>query len=351
MINYINQQQETCLNILKNRKLLLQTFIEKMKNKDVQDLNFIATGSSKNAISSVRFYLERVCNREVRIFEPSEFIFYTRFFNKESLFFVISQSGKSASSLDALNKLQKQGIQNVFGITSDPSKMPIDKNYVIDIGCGEELVGFVTKGFTSTMLILMLIGLEYALANNIISTDKYNEEITTLENTVSLMNETIEKSTLWYNKNKKNLIESHRYNIIGCGDYMGTANEAETKFTETIRVPTSSHEVEEYMHGPYLELAHGYSLFFIEAHTVLLNRIKELEEYIEKQGVFCYSITQDAQDKNPSTLILPIASVDTSMLLYVIPFQIMSYYLSKDKGIDIDKKIFEDFDDILKSKV
>ena len=105
------------------------------------------------------------------------------------------------------------------------------------------------------------------------------------------------------------------------------------------------------MHGPYLEANHEHVLFFIEAPSLNQSRSQLLHDYIASYVGKVYTITT-ATAKNSDTLGLDVACEETfSSLLLVIPFQIFSYLGAAAKGIDLSKRIFDDFDQVLKSKI
>lgn len=344
MIDYINEQSIVCQNIIQNRKQILTDFNDNINLAKTQWI-FLATGSSLNAINSVKYFIEQICDVEINIYDPSVFVHYMEHWNKDVMFFVISQSGKSTSTLNAIKKLQSNNISDVFLLTSNHTIQESLKKIIIN--CGEEKIGFVTKGFTSTVTTLILMALEYAYKTQKISKEQYDLEIEKLIDHSSLIDDVIKRSFTWYEQNKHGLIQANRYIILAYGDQLGIANEATTKLIETVRYPTSSYELEEYMHGPYLELSSNHCIFFIESSGVLLERAKLLKKYVQTQGATCYSISTETRERNftlaKEGFDFPICSV--------ILFQVIAALLSKDKGVDIQIPIFSDFDEVLKSKI
>ncbi len=344
MVDYINEQSAVCQNIIQDRKQLLTDFTDTISLTKTQWV-FLATGSSLNAVNSVKYFIESICDIEISIYDPSAFVHYMEHWNKNSVFFVISQSGKSASTLNAIKKLQSNNVSDIFLLTANHTIHQSLKKIIIN--CGEEKVGFVTKGFTSTVITLILMALEYAYKAQKISKELYDLEIEKLIQHTSLIDELIKRSFTWYEQNKQGLIQANRYIILAYGDQLGIANEATTKLIETVRYPTSSYELEEYMHGPYLELNSNHCIFFIESSGSLLERAKLLKKYVQDQGAKCYSISLESSKEN---LTLTKEGFDFP-ICSIILFQVISVLLSKDKGIDIQIPIFSDFDGVLKSKV
>ena len=173
-----------------------------------------------------------------------------------------------------------------------------------------------------------------------------------IEEAIEHTDNVIEKTLNWYEENKEELISAKQIACIGYGPGYGVTREADTKITETVRIPMNGHELEEYMHGPYLSLSNKHHIIFIETEGKLEDRQQALRLYLNEYTDHIYKITYKNYKEDIRDLALDI-SVDEliSPLLFVIPIQILSYFLAEDKGNKLSQKIFEDFDDKLKSKI
>lgn len=353
MYTYILEEEEVCKKVLKERKEKTAPFLEILKNNNSDKLVFLATGSSVNALNCAKYYIENMLNMEVQIKMPGTFIYYDKVFDKDSIVIAISQGGKSTSTIDALKKAKEMGAKDVLVVTGNVDS-PICSyvSKVIDINCGEEKVGYVTKGFTATVLTLMLMALEGAYLKNKIDEEIYNLEIMKLEKVISKIPDTIKKSNDWYEANKEEFALAKRMKTVGYGPSVGVASESNTKIAETVRIPISSFELEEYTHGPYLELKDDHYMFFLKTYGDMKERIDKLEEYSKRTTNYCYTITYEETAHDKKTLALGYdEDEDFSTLLFVIPIQILSYRLAEDKGIPLGIRIFTDFHSCLSSKL
>ncbi|ALS01406.1 glucosamine-fructose-6-phosphate aminotransferase [Enterococcus silesiacus] len=346
MLDYINEEQETLENIIESFDVV-QTNV-----KHVKHCLILATGSSYNACLSAKYYIEETAPVYVQIEEPFNFLHYGKIDPKIDLIIAVSQSGKSTSTIQAVEKLTQTRAIKTIALTSDV-KSPITKvvDEVLDLNMGIETVGFVTKGYSATVLNLMLLGLRIAYQNESIDPVIVKRELAELKKAVSQINLVIEKTSEFWLENQEDLSAGSRFIMIGYGPNVGTAKEFETKFTETVRLPSQGFELEAYMHGPYLEANSAHSLFFIENDNVLNERSHALKTYLSEYVAACYTITTSATSE-PKTLSLSIEIPEKiSPLLLVIPFQYLAYQIAIGKGIDLNKRIFDDFDQILKSKI
>lgn len=153
MMDYIQEEQATLVEIL-------QGFVPKKEEKRaaIENLLILATGSSANACLAAKYAMEKLAQITVTIEEPYHFNHYGHLSKEIETVLAVSQSGKSASTIDAVAQLSKQDIYTI-GLSSDPeSRLAQKVNESIDLGTGIETVGFVTKGYVATVLQLYLMG-------------------------------------------------------------------------------------------------------------------------------------------------------------------------------------------------
>ncbi|MFV0499555.1 MAG: SIS domain-containing protein [Bacilli bacterium] len=278
LIKNIDQYPSTNLNeVLENIAL---------KNNRVIVL---ATGSSSNAIYAMQHYMQKKLKITIEVIEPFNFVHYKQPIDNNALYIGISQSGKSTSTIDAM-KYINESTNNTVIFTSDTNS-PITEycKNVIDIGCGIETVGFVTLGFSSTLLSLALftIRLKYK-----VDADKEAEicEIKKLKSIINQIKGATELAEKWYEVNKMEFKDINQLIAIGYGQGYGIAREAETKITETVRCSMNSFELEEYMHGPYLNLNKNTYLLMVEDTSDLSMRSNALSNYMKDYTEHIYSI-------------------------------------------------------------
>lgn len=351
MLDNIYQEQEVLNKILiefsnKNREILT-----KLKCIHLKKVLILATGSSINAAKTSKYFLEKVLNIKIYIEEPAMFNSYEKLDTEIDLVIGISQSGKSVSTINAIEKIKNIPI---LIITSD-SLSPLSRysDMVLNLNMGIEKVGFVTKGFTSTVLNLYLLGISLNSGDSSSSKKIMGKYINDLEVIIKNIPKIIEEANLYVEKNKEILETSNRFICIGYGSNYGICKEFETKFTEVVRCPSTGFELEEYMHGPYLEANKNHIIFYLDSGGILSERLRSLQLYMDKYIKLSVKISiANKVEKNTITLGgLETLDKDLISLLFIIPIQILSYKIAKLKKIDVETKIFTDFDNILKSKI
>lgn len=355
MMTYINEESFIFKTVLNNYQTKLKPFIDYVKTHSIKRCLILATGSSFNAGLCTKYYFENKANILVELKEPFNFNYYEKLDPQTDIVIAISQSGKSTSTIDALDKIRSSDIP-IFVLTADIQSTICQKaDYILDINCGKENVGFVTKGFLMTVLNLQLMALILAKQNYSISKDSYNDSLQQLYNISDLIPEIIIQTLSFFKKNSDKLIKFERFIALGYGSSYGIAKEFETKFTETIRLPSTGFELEAYMHGPYLEANKNHCLFFIENNNFDEQYYRSLclKNYLSNYVGQIYTISTgklDRKDNNNLNIDIPIDH-HLSPLITVIPFQILAYQIATEKGVDLNVRIFDDFDLVLKSKI
>lgn len=350
MMDYINVEYEALDRILKTWNFEEAT---KLFEKKAHRVLILATGSSMNAALAAKYFIEESADTLVVIEEPFNYLHFGKVDSKVDLVLVISQSGTSTSTINAIEKIQTANLDTVILTSNIESPIVKTGAKVLDLAMGIETVGYVTKGYSVTVLTLYLLGLSLALRNQKMSASEIQNKMDELNAIISLIPETITKSVNYFEENTSTFQNFTRLACIGYGSNYGVAKEFETKFTETVRRPSSGFEVEAYMHGPYLEANANHLLFFIEDTSPIAERSKNLSEYMNRNvGATITITTKDFADKK-SELALSAMRFDNMLiqLLTIIPIQVWSYKLATSLGIDLSVDPFPDFDTALESKI
>lgn len=347
MLTYINEESDVLANIILRHRQSLEEVSRFASQKPLRRILILATGSSLNAAFCARYFFEH-CGIAIDIKEPYTFSQYENSDPQADMVIAISQSGKSASTLEAMRKAQAQP---VFALTADPQS-PLGKasDYPLDILTGIESVGFVTRGFSATVLNLLLIALLIARQQQRLTEPQVEEYVAQLQRIAATLPLVIVRTEAFIRQHRAVLQNGKRFVATGYGALVGVAKELETKFTETVRVPSSGFELEAYMHGPYLEANAEHVMFFFEDQPDA--RSRALREYMTPAVAKTFTLTLAKAAQDDQTLALDVA-VDHhfSPLLLIVPVQLMAFHIASLKGIDLSVRIFDDFDRVLKSKI
>lgn len=354
MLDYVSLEGEFYKSVLEEKEYLFNKIekIEQSKIKNIKNVVIYATGSSSNAAFAARPFMSQILQLPVYIEEPSIAANYMLLHDETTLYIAISQGGHSFSTINMVENLESRGA-TVLTITSD-MESPIAKraNNVINMGMPIEEMPYVTAGYSVTILDLMLISLVIGQSTGKVTDEDNEKYISEFVRIANLLPEVIKKSNLWYEENKQVFLNSERMIFIGYGAAYGVAREGETKITETVRITAQGKELEEYMHGPYLGLHAEDTIFFVDPNGRLHDRANKLRVFLSKHVSNVFNIYANENKENTSNLNLDIETDELiSSLFMTIPIHLLSYYLSQEKGNNLEVSAFPEFDEITKSKI
>lgn len=346
MYDYIKQTPEALKYIISNRKKIFTPLVKEASERTFNEIVFIGSGTSYNAAFTARYFIEKVLNVKVTCVVPYLFKNYENVINEKAVYIAISQSGQSRLTCEALSKVKELNVVNA-SITSNLNS-PISKlsDIALDMSCGEESVPYKTKGYNSTLVDLYLLALEIGLKQGKVSEEDYEKYIKNLEEIVDNFDKLIEVSKEWYEDNKEAIICRNQISIIGTGLNLGTAIEGDLKIVETVKCFTNNYELEEYMHGPQNALTDKACIFIVAPEGKSRAKAKLLDKYLKTKISCSYLVGKEGDIKLPY-----VGNEYFSALELIVPFQVISYYLSGDKGIDLTKKRFPDFDEFVGKKI
>lgn len=307
-----------------------------------------ATGSSSNAAHSAKPFMSSLLDVNVEIKEPSMALHYEKGYRDKTLYFAISQGGHSASTLKMVQFLQQR--YPVLAITSDPESPLARQAKEMLLLEAEEDMPFVSAGVAAIVIFLWMIALALAKQQNKIDAEQAAVYVRDIRRVIDLIPQAIARSDDWFLQVKDSLYDKSRFLCVSYGSCYGSAREFETKFTETVRVPSAGFELEEFMHGPYLGIQQSDTVFLFDPCGKLSDRQQRLAEFL------CAHIDQVIY---VSDIALPLSDLawgeqvreDFSCILYNVLIHIVCWNLSQHKHIDLTRSSYPDFDVKMKSKL
>ena len=147
----------------------------------------------------------------------------------------IGDPGMVKAVEEALKYIKENSKIKTLTITSDNESPVIEySDLILNLNFGIEKVGFVTKGFSATILNIFLLGIFLGESRTSFSKEKFESYLKELEKIINYIPKVIEISENYFEENKETLKATDRFIAIGYGGALGIAKEFETKFTETV---------------------------------------------------------------------------------------------------------------------
>ncbi|MBQ1827200.1 MAG: SIS domain-containing protein [Erysipelotrichaceae bacterium] len=345
MLSYIRETPSVLQKILDERKEYSREFVEQFVREKYKRVILIGSGTSYHGGLSVRSLMEKVLKVTVDANYPLLFMNFTSVFDQKTLAIGISQSGESKSTLQGLEYARKHGCDTVS--LSEKGSDSIIAGYAdlnLRFNSGSiELSGPKTKGYQATMLDLIILSLESALAMGTISEDCYNGYIERIQKTIDNLSAIIENSVKWYYANRDELMESKRIIVVGYGNNYGNVLEGRLKTEEAVRFGIEGYEMEEFMHGIYHSIDESVQIVYLAQQSeAFKSRAVRLRDFMHEWTPHEYLIG-NFPDGNVQNLSGFVDDEAFCIFEYIIPLQILAFHLSRDKGINCNIPKIQNF--------
>ncbi len=292
----------------------------------------VACGSSLNGTLCARYFMMKYLKCEVKVVTPATFIYREHDVHGDDFVFVISQSGCSTNSIEALDKLRKLGV-TAIGLTGNvESDFKDHADLVIDYGVGEETVSYVTKGVVALAQFLMLFAIEAGCKIGTVAAEQRAALIEEMAD-APRRHEIVQQET-WdlYRRRKADFTSMTVVNHCGFLQGYGIVSEGALKFSETIQVPSFAYEGEEWIHGPNLQLTPNYTVICVDHLTEGSDRLVDI--YLAARTVTdrAFIVTNSSRVDDDHAIRLPFDIDEPLMMpLYVLPFyQIVAHQVTTD---------------------
>ena len=359
MIDYIYEQQAVLMKIFDNRKTITAPVIDLFKRNEIKRIFLIGTGSSYHAALVGQQLFARWMDVEATVTIPTTFTNYEKInanqvYEKQNiLVLAISQGGKSSSTINAIKKAHQLGIHSLAATSNLDSPITEHASSTVLIDCGEEKVPPETKGYTATLLTLMLCIIEVSYLTGNMNDEEYKKFLRGLEQAIENYDDNIRATEKWYQENKDQLIEAQKFTIVGYGLNTPTIQEGTLKIYETVRRPTTSYELEEFLHGPYMAVDKESHIFYIAHESLEKERMCRVVNELSTKTSHQYGILdKDGKDCFRNSIRINTTKIDEFCALEFVPsFQVIAYYLSSDLGIDTTMSAYPGFSQKIGTKV
>lgn len=298
----------------------------------------VACGTAMHAGLSGKNAIEKLCRIPVEVDIASEFRYRDPIIDEKTLCIFISQSGETADTIAALKLSKEKGaktlaITNVIG-----SSITREADYSIYTHAGPEIAVASTKAYTSQVVLINILAIYFA---EILETQT-SEFIATLKKDILELPKKIEetlKTNEQIKKFAKQIYQEKDVFFLGRGIDETVAKEGSLKLKEISYIHSESYAAGELKHGPIALIENGITVISIMTDPNLVKKtVSNIQEVITR-GAKTLVISNQNIDKNmfDVTIDIPETNCFVSPILSIVPLQLLAYYISKEKGLDVDK--------------
>ena len=304
----------------------------------VNKIYFVACGTAMHAGLVGKNLMENLCRIPTEVDIASEFRYRDPIINEHTLCIYISQSGETADTIAALKLAKSKGaktlaISNVIG-----SSITREADYSIYTHAGPEIAVASTKAYTSQVALVAILAMYFA---EILGTAK-EEDIEKLKSDLidlpSKIEQILDNTEVIESFAKKIYTEKDMF-FLGRGNDYNVALEGSLKLKEISYIHSEAYAAGELKHGPIALIENGITVIGILTNPKLVEKsISNIQEVITR-GAKTLIITNQILPNSHFDYVINIPETNPliSPILSVIPMQLLSYYISKFKGLDVDK--------------
>jgi glucoselysine-6-phosphate deglycase len=309
-----------------------QLFAE-VRTKQIEHVVVTGSGTSYNSGLQTQKLMQYFTGIRVDVYYP--FAIDREIFigdNSKTLVIGISQGGSSYSTYNAMKIAKDAGCMISSMAGQEDALIDELADFILPINCGEEKAGAKTKGFYCTKLNLTLFALQLARETGKLSEEEYEAEIAALEKSAGQFLKTYDDALQWVEANKEKLAQAKDIRVIGTSEIYGDTLESALKLLETIRIPVTGYEFEEFIHGIYNAINEDSTIIILD--TGVEKRVEKMIEVLSDWTEHIYVIGSDVSDNSQNMKAEFINHPYYKTYEYIIPIQLICAQIPPLKGVD-----------------
>ena len=319
---------------------LAQIGLTDEKIRSFEEIQIVACGSAYHAGVVMQYAIESVARIPVRVELASEFRYRDPILTSKTLVIVVSQSGETADSLAALREAKARGVQTLAIVNVVGSSIAREADMVFYTKAGLEIAVATTKAYSAQLAAGYLIAVQFAYARGKIGKERYESliaQIGELPDEISSVLEKKEEIQKFATKiaNNKDIF------FIGRGMDYAASLEGSLKLKEISYIHSEAYAAGELKHGTISLIEQGTLVIGVLTQQDLLEKTLSNMVEVQSRGAYLMALTSSGnyfvEDKADFTVYVPKTDPLFTASLSVIPLQLLAYYVSVARGLDVDK--------------
>ena len=300
----------------------------------------VACGTAMHAGLVGKYVIEKIGRIPVTVDVASEFRYRDPIVSADDLVILVSQSGETADTLEALRLSKRLGADTLAIVNAKGSSIAREADMVLYTHAGPEISVASTKAYMVQLAVFYLIAFELSYARGAISEEECRKYIKLLENVpneIKAMLETPEKSQYVASK----LIASENLLYIGRGLDYALSMEGSLKLKEISYIHSEAYAAGELKHGTISLVTEGMPVIAVATQDEIYDKTVSNVKEVKARGAYTIMITKEnhipASDVSDFTITVPDTDGLLMPMIAMIPLQLIAYYTADLKGNDVDK--------------
>ena len=300
----------------------------------------VACGSAWHVGMAAQYVIEDLADIPVRVELASEFRYRRMSLNKNSLVIVISQSGETADTLAALRLAKEKGITTLAVVNVVGSSIAREADKVFYTLAGPEISVATTKAYSAQLVAMYCLAVQFAKVRNMITEEQYSNylsELMTIPDKIQKILQDKERLQ-WFAAKYAN---AHDVFFVGRGIDYAISLEGSLKLKEISYIHSEAYAAGELKHGTISLIEPGTLVIGVLTQSDLYEKTISNMLECKSRGAYLMGLTTygnyEIEDQVNFAVYVPKIDEHFVGSLAVIPLQLMGYYVSVAKGLDVDK--------------
>ena len=345
MMKEIHEQpkavKDTLSSVIKNDAIDLSAV--PLTDEEIQryeQIYIVACGSAWHVGMAAQYVLEDLAQVPVRVELASEFRYRKMPLNKNALVIVVSQSGETADTLAALRMAKEKGLDTMAIVNVVGSSIAREADKVFYTLAGPEISVATTKAYSAQIAAMYCVAVQFAKDRGAIDEEKYRyyiHELLTLPEKIDKILEDKERIQ-WFAAKQAN---AHDVFFVGRGIDYAVCLEGSLKLKEISYIHSEAYAAGELKHGTISLIEPGTLVIGVLTQSELHEKTVSNMLECKSRGAYLMGLTAygnySVEDQVDFTVYVPKVDEHFMGSLAVVPLQLLGYYVSVAKGLDVDK--------------
>ncbi|MEQ2374999.1 glutamine--fructose-6-phosphate transaminase (isomerizing) [Pilosibacter fragilis] len=345
MMKEIHEQpkaiRDTINSVVRDGKIDLSGVgITEEEIQKLQQIYIVACGSAYHVGVAAQYVIEELAQIPVRVELASEFRYRRMLFAPNSLVIIVSQSGETADSLAALREAKAHGVKTLAIVNVVGSTIAREADHVFYTLAGPEIAVATTKAYSTQLIASYILSIEFARVRGMIDEDRAAELIAELQTIPDKIEKLLEdkERIQWFAAKQMN---AQNMFFIGRGIDYAVSLEGSLKMKEISYIHSEAYAAGELKHGTISLIEPGTLVIGVLTQQDLYEKTVSNMVECKSRGAYLMALTTygnySIEDCAEFVIYIPKTDPLFAASLAVIPLQLMGYYVSVAKGLDVDK--------------
>lgn len=308
--------------------------------KNISQVIIVACGSAYHTGVVTQYVMEDLARIPVRVELASEFRYRKPILNKNDLVIVVSQSGETADTLAGLRLAKDQGVKTLGIVNVVGSSIAREADNVFYTMAGPEIAVATTKAYSAQLIAGYMLSIEFARVRGQITDEQYTDYIAELETIPDKINKILEdkERIQWFAAKQANAQDIF---FVGRGIDYAICLEGSLKLKEISYIHSEAYAAGELKHGTISLIEDGILVIGSLTQPELYEKTISNMVECKSRGASLMALTTvgnySIEDTAEFTVYVPKTDEHFAASLAVVPLQLLGYYVSVARGLDVDK--------------